>query len=144
MKKLSIMMVILLLAACKTTESAKLEVVKEAPIEETSEVINPLADIEIPPMQIFSSTKPVMCGRVDSILNQVYEKYGEVPLFVGETEVTQPSNTKSMITLTFNDATGTFTFLETMPIEQRLFCVLSSGKARLKDNLKTESALTLN
>ena len=117
---------------------------KEAPIEETSEVINPLADIEIPPMQIFSSTKPVMCGRVDSILNQVYEKYGEVPLFVGETEVTQPSNTKSMITLTFNDATGTFTFLETMPIEQRLFCVLSSGKARLKDNLKTESALTLN
>jgi hypothetical protein len=25
-----------------------------------------------------------------------------------------------------------------------LFCVLSSGKARLKDNLKTESALTLN
>ena len=136
-------MVILLLAACKTTESAKLEVVKEAPIEETSEVINPLADIEIPPMQIFSSTKPVMCGRVDSILNQVYEKYGEVPLFVGETEVTQPSNTKSMITLTFNDATGTFTFLETMPIEQRLFCVLSSGKARLKDNLKTESALTL-
>jgi hypothetical protein len=137
-------MVILLLAACKTTESAKLEVVKEAPIEETSEVINPLADIEIPPMQIFSSTKPVMCGRVDSILNQVYEKYGEVPLFVGETEVTQPSNTKSMITLTFNDATGTFTFLETMPIEQRLFCVLSSGKARLKDNLKTESALTLN
>ena len=144
MKKLSIMMVILLLAACKTTESAKLEVVKEAPIEETSEVINPLADIEIPPMQIFSSTKPVMCGRVDSILNQVYEKYGEVPLFVGETEVTQPSNTKAMITLTFNDATGTFTFLETMPIEQRLFCVLSSGKARLKDNLKTESALTLN
>ena len=144
MKKLSIMMVILLLAACKTTESAKLEVVKEAPIEETSEVINPLADIEIPPMQIFSSTKPVMCGRVDSILNQVYEKYGEVPLFVGETEVGQPSNTKSMITLTFNDATGTFTFLETMPIEQRLFCVLSSGKARLKDNLKTESALTLN
>ena len=137
-------MVILLLAACKTTESAKLEVVKEAPIEETSEVINPLADIEIPPMQIFSSTKPVMCGRVDSILNQVYEKYGEVPLFVGETEVGQPSNTKSMITLTFNDATGTFTFLETMPIEQRLFCVLSSGKARLKDNLKTESALTLN
>jgi hypothetical protein len=143
MKKLSIMMVILLLAACKTTESAKLEVVKEAPIEETSEVINPLADIEIPPMQIFSSTKPVMCGRVDSILNQVYEKYGEVPLFVGETEVGQPSNTKSMITLTFNDATGTFTFLETMPIEQRLFCVLSSGKARLKNDLKTESALTL-
>ena len=137
-------MVILLLAACKTTESAKLEVVKEAPIEETSEVINPLADIEIPPMQIFSSTKPVMCGRVDSILNQVYEKYGEVPLLVGETEVGQPSNTKSMVTLTFNDATGTFTFLETMPIEQRLFCVLSSGKARLKDNLKTESALTLN
>ena len=137
-------MVILLLAACKTTESAKLEVVKEAPIEETSEVINPLAEMEIPPTQIFSSTKPVMCGRVDSILNQVYEKYGEVPLFVGETEVTQPSNTKSMITLTFNDATGTFTFLETMPIEQRLFCVLSSGKARLKDNLKTESALTLN
>jgi hypothetical protein len=143
MKKLSIMMVILLLAACKTTESAKLEVVKEAPIEETSEVINPLADIEIPPMQIFSSTKPVMCGRVDSILNQVYEKYGEVPLFVGETEVGQPSNTKSMITLTFNDATGTFTFLETMPIEQRLFCVLSSGKARFKNDLKTESALTL-
>jgi hypothetical protein len=31
-----------------------------------------------------------------------------------------------------------------MPVEERLFCVLSSGKARLKDNLKTESALTLN
>jgi hypothetical protein len=144
MKKLSIMMVILLLAACKTTETAELEVVKETPTEETSEVINPLAEMEIPPRQIFSSTKPVMCGRVDSILNNVYEKYGEVPLLVGETEVGQPSNTKSMVTLTFNDATGTFTFLETMPVEERLFCVLSSGKARLKDNLKTESALTLN
>lgn len=135
-------MVILLLAACKTTESAELEVVKEAPIEETSKVINPLADIEIPAMQIYSSTKPVMCGRIDSILNRVYEEYGEVPMFVGETDVNDV-NEQSMVTLTFNDVTGTFTFMETMPVERRLFCVLSSGKAQFKNNLKTESALPL-
>jgi len=53
-------MVILLLAACKTTETAELEVVEKTPTEETSEIINPLAEMEIPPTQIFSSTKPVM------------------------------------------------------------------------------------
>ena len=46
-----------------------------------------------------------------------------------------------MSTLTYNAKTGTYTFLEQMPAEQRLLCILSVGTAKLNNELGKGTAL---
>ena len=131
-----------LIVGCQTTQSAetetKPEVVKEvkalpkekevlAPKKEVTQ--NPFKNVDIPPNQVVTSTKPVVCGRIDTILGRMENVHGEKPVMLGQTP--DKGETQAMVTLTYNEQTGSYTFLEQLPTEKRLICIISSGYAKL-------------
>jgi len=151
---------ITLLSGCQTTETAvstsevnletkveKLEnkldkVEKNIKKEKKDYSSNPFAGKEIPSNTTVTSVKPIVCGRIDVILTTMKNKFGEVPIFVGKSETTTPIGAHyNMITLTYNKKTETFTFFEQMPLEERLLCMLASGKGRLSMKLLKGTAL---
>ena len=140
------MMAMFLIVGCQTTQSAetetKPEVVKEvkalpkekevvAPKKEVTK--NPFKNVDIPPQTVVTSTKPVICGRIDIMLGRMEKRFGEVPVFLGKLGVKNPGETEKQIvaTMTYNSKTGSYTFLEQMPMEERLMCILSSGHGKL-------------
>ena len=131
-----------LIVGCQTTQSAetetKPEVVKEvkalpkekevvAPKKEVTK--NPFKNVDIPPNQVVTTAKPVVCGRIDTILGRMENVHGEKPVMLGQTP--DKGETQAMVTLTYNPNTGSFTFMEQMPIEERLVCILSTGHGKL-------------
>ena len=136
------MMAMFLIAGCQTTQLpektkpeekvSKVELVEE----NTGELRNPFEAFEVlPPDILVTSQKPVVCGRLDTMLNNVFTQYGESPVIVGTADNKSAytgEEVSSMITLTHNSETGTYSFLEQMPTEKRLVCMLSSGKAKIK------------
>ena len=136
------MMAMFLIVGCQTTQSAetetKPEVVKEvkalpkekevvAPKKELTE--NPFQNIDIPPNQVVTSTKPVVCGRIDTILGRMENVFGEKPVMLGQTPA--KGDTQAMVTMTYNEKTGSYTFLEQLPVEKRLICIISSGRGKI-------------
>ena len=135
MKHLSWIMLMFLLIGCKTTPSAELETLSpkmEIPKTEDRANGSPFANTEIPTNIIIQSVKPVVCGEIASMLNNISKNFEEYPIMVGKSSLMMPNGeqTESMVTLTWNAKTGSFSFLEQMPIEDRLICLLASGKAR--------------
>ena len=137
-------MAMFLVVGCQTTQSAETETVPEVvkevqqlPKEEELSKNNPFEKTPIPPNQVVTSTKPVICGRIDIILSRMEKKFGEVPIMFGKVASTTPNNDEVLVmsTLTYNAKTGTYTFLEQMPAEQRLLCILSVGTAKLNNEL---------
>ena len=149
-----------LLVGCTTTQSAEItpksseikseseipKVVEEKKEEKVgtpkTENTDPFSGQDIPPHITVRSVKPVICGEMSSILNNMYLKFGEKPIMVGESESIMPNTAvkkRSMVTLLHNTESGTFTFLEQMPTEDRLMCMLASGKAKLNKNFPTSS-----
>mgnify|MGYP001258276108 FL=1 len=140
------MMAMFLVVGCQTTQSAetetKPEVVKEvqalpkerevvAPKQEQTQ--NPYQGIDIPAQTVVTSTKPVICGRVDIMVGRMKERFGEVPIFLGKIGVQNPGEGAKQIVamMVYNSNTGSYTFLEQMPNEERLMCILSSGHGKL-------------
>ncbi len=140
------LMAMFLIVGCQTTQSAetetKPEVVKEVkvlpkekegptPKQELTE--NPFQSVDIPPNQVVTSTKPVICGRIDIMLTRMQEKFGEVPIFMGKLGVETPRKGEKQVvsTMTYNPVSGSYTFLEQMPNEERLMCILSSGHGKI-------------
>lgn len=141
MKHLSTLMAMFLLVGCQTTQSAEVDT-KPPPkpkleLKAEKELKNPFKDSEIIAGQIVTSSKPVICGRIDVVLNNMKSKFGEVPIMMGKVKAVNPGNIEKevMATLTFNAKTGTYTFLEQMPLEDRLMCILSSGTGKLTTDL---------
>ena len=131
-----------LIVGCQTTQSAetetKPEVVKEvkalpkekevvAPKKEVTK--NPFKNVDIPPNQVVTTAKPVVCGRIDTILGRMENVHGEKPVMLGQTP--DKGETQAMVTLTYNEQTGSYTFLEQLPAEKRLICIISSGRGKL-------------
>ena len=136
------MMAMFLIVGCQTTQSAetetKPEVVKEvkalpkekevlAPKKEVTK--NPFKNVDIPPNQVVTTAKPVVCGRIDTILGRMENVHGEKPVMLGQTP--DKGETQAMVTLTYNEQTGSYTFLEQLPTEKRLICIISSGRGKL-------------
>ena len=136
------MMAMFLIVGCQTTQSAetetKPEVVKEvkalpkekevvAPKKEVTQ--NPFKNVDIPPNQVVTSTKPVVCGRIDTILGRMENVHGEKPVMLGQTPA--KGDNQAMVTLTYNEQTGSYTFLEQLPAEKRLICIISSGYGKI-------------
>ena len=99
------------------------------------EILNPFANVEnIPENTVVTSQKPIICGRVDTMLNNAFEMHGEVPVIYGEAENISITGEKisSLMTVTHNAETGTYTLFEQLPTEKRLLCMLSGGKAEIK------------
>ena len=144
MKHLSIMMALFLIVGCQTTqlpEETKPEEknlvsnVEKQDKQIVDETLNPFADVEnIDEDTMVSSQKPIICGRMDTMLNRVYQRYGEVPVVYGHAEniTIAGEQVESVITITHNSDTGSYTFFEQMPTERRLICMLSGGKAKFK------------
>ena len=128
--------IITFLSGCQTTEVIA-EVNLETKVEKLEDKLeNPFAGNEIPPNITVTSTKPVICGRIDIILTNMQNKFGEVPVFIGKSETASTSvKDYNIITLTYNQKTETFTFFEQMPLEKRLLCMLASGKGEINMNL---------
>ena len=135
-------MAMFLIVGCQTTQSAetetKPEVVKEvkalpkekevvAPKKELTE--SPFKNVDIPPNQVVTSRKPVICGRIDTVLSRMESSFGEKPVMVGKAP--SINGKQVMVTLTYNEKTGSYTFLEQMPMENRLICIISSGNGEL-------------
>ena len=135
-------MAMFLIVGCQTTQSAetetKPEVVKEvkalpkekevvAPKKEVTK--NPFKNVDIPPNQVVTTAKPVVCGRIDTILGRMENVHGEKPVMLGQTP--DKGETQAMVTLTYNEQTGSYTFLEQLPTEKRLICIISSGRGKL-------------
>ena len=136
------MMAMFLIVGCQTTQSAetetKPEVVKEvkalpkekevvAPKKEVTK--NPFKNVDIPPNQVVTSTKPVVCGRIDTVLSRMENVFGEKPVMLGQTPA--KGDNQAMVTLTYNEQTGSYTFLEQLPAEKRLICIISSGYGKI-------------
>ena len=132
-------MAMFLVVGCQTTQSAetetKPEVVKKVEVLPKKEVtnFNPFANKDIPPQTVVTSTKPVICGRIDVMLTRMKKKFGEVPVFVGKLGVQNPGEAAKQVVamMVYNAETGSYTFLEQMPMEERLMCILSSGHGKL-------------
>ena len=147
MKYPIILLCLLSITGCNTTQSAQIETkqpVAETPVKEETprkEPLrknpdpneNPFHGLDINPNQVVNSGKPVSCGRIDIVLGNMEKKYGEVPIVMGDAEFHTGPGQKAIIksVLTYNPKTGTYTFLEQMPMERRLICILSSGTAKL-------------
>ena len=131
-----------IIVGCQTTQSAetetKPEVVKEvkalpkekevvAPKKEVTK--HPFKNVDIPPNQVVTTAKPVVCGRIDTILGRMENVHGEKPVMLGQTP--DKGETQAMVTLTYNEQTGSYTFLEQLPAEKRLICIISSGRGKL-------------
>ena len=61
---------------------------------------------DLPPNITVRSVKPVICGEMGSLLNNMYLKFGEKPIMVGESESLMPNTgvkKRSMVTLLYND-----------------------------------------
>ena len=92
MKHLSTLMAMFLLVGCQTTQSAEVDT-KPPPekpkleLKEEKELKNPFKDSEIIAGTIVTSSKPVICGRIDVILNNMKAKFGEIPVMVGKVSV---------------------------------------------------------
>mgnify|MGYP004120955265 CR=1 FL=1 len=144
------LMAMLLIVGCQTTQSAetetKPEVVKEVnvlpkekevekPKLQKEEINNPFANSHIPADIVVRSTKPVICGRADVMLERMEKRFGEVPVFLGKLGVQNPGEaTKQVVAMMlYNAETGSYTFLEQMPLEERLMCILSSGHGKLNN-----------
>ena len=135
-------MAMFLIVGCQTTQSAetetKPEVVKEVKaLPKEKEVLapkkqvtkNPFKNVDIPPNQVVTSTKPVICGRIDTVLSRMENSFGEKPVLIGKAP--SRNNKQVMVTLTYNEKTGSYTFLEQMPLEERLICIISSGHGKI-------------
>ena len=99
------------------------------------EILNPFANVEnIPENTVVTSQKPIICGRVDTMLNNAFEMHGEVPVIYGEAENISITGEKvsTLMTVTHNAETGTYTLFEQLPTEKRLLCMLSGGTAEIK------------
>ncbi len=134
-------MAMFLIVGCQTTQSAetetKPEVVKEAQVlPKQEQTQNPFQNNEIPPNQVVTSTKPIICGRIDIMLGRIKERFGEVPIFLGKVAIQNPGEGQKQIMamMVFNSNTGSYTFLEQMPNEERLMCILSSGHGKLNSS----------
>ena len=102
------------------------------------EILNPFANVEnIPPNTVVTSQKPIICGRMDTMLNNAFKMHGEVPVIYGEAENISITGEKisSLMTVTHNAETGTYTLFEQLPTEKRLLCMLSGGKAEIKPKI---------
>ena len=135
------LMAMFLIVGCQTTQSSdtetKLEVVKNK-----LTTVNPFNNNEILAEQLVTSSKPVVCGRADAILNNMYTKYGERPVFLGESKALHPTTGNiitPMVTITYNNETGSFTVFEQMPLEERLLCILLVGIGNFKNTTKGTS-----
>ena len=136
-------MAMFLIVGCQTIEA---QLPEETKPEETKSVAkvektdtdnkpNPLADDEIPKDILLQSHKPILCGRMDSMLSRVQENYNERPVVFGHAENTSQftgETVHTMVTLTYNSETGTYTFFEQLPTDERIICILSGGKAKFK------------
>ena len=141
------MMAMFLIVGCQTTQSAETETMpevvkevkalpkeKEAPTPKKEVTnFNPFANKDIPPQTVVTSTKPVICGRIDIMLGRMEKRFGEVPVFLGKVGVKNPGEAEKQVvaTMTYNPNTGSYTFLEQMPMEERLVCILSTGHGKL-------------
>ena len=162
MKALAVTLMVIGLIGCQPTNSSpieaeapkppeKVEEPKVLPIEpdeldkleeqlkkeEKKETLNPFDGKEIMPGQVVTSHKPVVCSRTDIILNNLYQKFGEKPIFVGQVPNAMPNGMPviSMLTVTYNTDSETFTVLEQMPSEDRLMCILAHGKGKLHHDI---------
>lgn len=122
---------------CQTTQSAN-EDTKPADIEpiitEEKKPVNPYAKKEVPEDLLITTAKPIVCGRADRVLGRVKTEYGEKPILVGQGSLSNDSTGKPifpLITVTYNQITGTFSFFESSPIDQRIICMLSHGKGKV-------------
>ncbi len=132
---------------CQTIQKAEAEnnpnLPKEVePLLKTEE-LNPFKDRDIPSKQVITSSKPIICGRIDTVLTRMEEKFGEVPVFMGKVATIAPGKgeVQVMATLTYNSKTNSYTFLEQMPADQRIVCILSSGHGKLNKNFIKGTAL---
>ena len=140
-------MAMFLLVGCQTIQSAETEtvpeVVKKATVLPEEEVKNNNGNyfegIDIPPEQLVTSHKPIICGRIDVMLDRMKTRFGETPLFLGKVGVQDGSGAHEIVsTMTYNSKTGSYTFLEQMPSEKRLMCIISSGHGKINNlNLGT-------
>ena len=138
-----------LIVGCQTTQLPEVEtkpeeknlVVNAEKSEEQQgleDVLNPFANVEnIPPNTVVTSQKPIICGRMDTMLNNAFEMHGEVPVIFGESENISITGEKisSLMTVTHNAETGTYTLFEQLPTEERLLCMLSGGTAEIKSKV---------
>ena len=134
-------MAMFLIVGCQTTQSSNTETKLET-INKKISIENPFKDNEILPEQLVTSSKPIVCGRADAILNNMYTKYGERPVFLGESKALHPTTGNiitPMVTITYNNETGSFTVFEQMPLEERLLCILLVGIGNFKNTTKGTS-----
>ena len=134
-------MAMFLIVGCQTTQSSETETKLEV-VKNKLTTVNPFKDNEILAEQLVTSSKPVVCGRADAILNNMYTKYGERPIFLGESKALHPTTGNiitPMVTITYNNETGSFTVFEQMPLEERLLCILLVGIGNFKNTTKGTS-----
>ena len=142
------MMAMFLIVGCQTTqlpeetkpEEENLVVNAEKSDEQQAleDVLNPFENVEnIPPNTVVTSHKPIICGRMDIMLNNAFKLHGEVPVIYGSAENISITGEKvsTLMTVTHNAETGTYTFFEQLPTEERLLCMLSGGTAEIKMKL---------
>jgi len=130
-----------LMVGCQTTQTSNTETKLETVNKKVS-IENPFKDKPIESGQLINSSKPVVCGRADAILTSMYTKYGEMPVFLGESKARQPTTgdiITPMVTITYNNETGSFTVFEQMPLEERLLCILVVGVGNFKNTTKGTS-----
>ena len=134
-------MAMFLIVGCQTTQSSETETKLEV-VKNKLTTVNPFNNNEILAEQLVTSSKPVVCGRADAILNNMYTKYGERPVFLGESKALHPTTGNiitPIVTITYNNETGSFTVLEQMPLEERLLCILVVGIGNFKNTTKGTS-----
>ena len=135
------LMAMFLIVGCQTTQSSETETKLEV-VKNKLTTVNPFKNNEILAEQLVTSSKPVVCGRADAILNNMYTKYGERPVFLGESKALHPTTGNiitPMVTITYNNETGSFTVFEQMPLEERLLCILLVGIGNFKNTTKGTS-----
>ena len=82
------------------------------------------------PGQVITTTKPLACGELGSVLTGISNDYQEEPIMTAKQHIRLRDGRvlETMIMILFNKKTKSYTILETLPQNKGVICVLSSGE----------------
>jgi len=82
------------------------------------------------PGQVITTTKPLACGELGSVLTSISNDFQEEPIITAKQPIRLVDGTviETMIMILFNQKTKSYTILETLPQNEGVICVLASGK----------------
>ena len=92
-------------------------------------------NFEFPPGMILRTAKPLICGEIGTTLTGIANDYKEKIVMSARQDIKMEDGSimRTLVMMLFNNATKSYTILETLPKNESVVCILASGKVEKID-----------